>query len=166
LGDGAKRIASWFRARPTDYEVQLTIAASANCPLGPFHGEVNVSLEADEGNKTYKVAIEGTIVQDVQSVPRVALISLNRKGAGSATFQLRSHSNKPIRVARLRSNGPECLQITPNPHAQTGNPQYTITAHVADPNALHRPRRQAISCELEDGSIIDVPITLFMSPHE
>jgi hypothetical protein len=165
LGDDAKRASSSvFRATPRDYGVLLAFEASTACPAGPFQGEVKLVLEADGVVTTHKVDIEGTIVHDVHPVPRVALITVDREGSGSATIGLRSHSGKEVAVVKTWSNNPNSMKITPR-IAEVGKKEYLITAHEADVMPGAAPLQRAAFFELADGSVASVPVAVFRPPQ-
>jgi hypothetical protein len=165
LGDESRRVPAGFRAKPSDYGVRIAFEARSGCPLGPFQGEVNVVLDADGVVTTQKVVLEGTIVQDVHSVPRLALITLNPESAGEATIQLQRHSKKVIGVVRTWSDSPNSLKIRPKGEAQATSSEFIITAQVSDIIAGAAPLQRAVSFELSDGSVVSVPVALFRPPQ-
>ena len=165
LGEEAQRVAVGFRARPSDYVVQLTFEASTVCPLGLFQGEVRVVLEADGIVTTHKVVIEGMIVLDVYPVPRVALITLDSEGTGRATIQLHSHLKKGVGVVRMWSDSPNSLKIQPKGQSRAAIGEYMITAQVSDVIAGAAPLQRAVFFELDDGSVRSVPVALFRPPQ-
>lgn len=166
MGEDAQRVsATGFRVKPSDYVVRLSFEASTASALGPFRGEVNVILEADDVVTTHNVSIEGMIVQDVRPVPRVALITLDREGAGSATIQLRSYSKQDIGVVKMWSDSTESLKIRSEGEPQAANSKYIITARISDIIAGAAPLKRAAYLELDDGSVVSVPVAVFRPLH-
>lgn len=168
LGEDAQRVASssGFRAAPTDYGVRLTFDAGTACPLGPWQGEVNVVVEADDVVTTHKVVLEGRIVQDVHPVPSVALITVDPEGAGSATIQLHRHSKRDVAVVRMWSDSPKSLKLGRNGDAEGAESKYTITAQISGIIAGAAPLQRTAFFELDNGSVVSVPVTLFMPPQQ
>lgn len=154
-----------FRTRSGDYVVRLLFEASNTCPLGPFQGEVSVVLEADDVVTTHKVVVKGMIVQDVHAVPRVALITLDPKGAGSATIDLHSHSKRGFSVVKMWSDGGNSLEIRPEGDSRAAISTYTITIHNSDVTAGAVPLKRVAFLELNDGSVVSVPVTIFRPPQ-
>jgi len=167
LGEDAHHAPSGFRAKPTDYVVQLAFEASSTCPLGLIQGEVKVVLEADGLVTTHTVALDGTIVRDVHPVPRVALITLDAKGFGSTTIRLNSHSNRKIEVVKTWSDSPNSLEIQLRKgDAQTLPGEFGITARISNLVAGSPPLQQIVSFEMADGSVVSVPVAVFMPPQK
>ena len=109
--------------------VRASFEASPGCPLGPFQGEVKVLIEADGVTTTRQVVIEGTIVDDVHPIPRMALITLNSDGTGSTTVQLQSYLNRKFAVVKTWSDGRSSLNVAVDPDLHTAtDAAYTISA--------------------------------------
>jgi len=165
LGADAKDV-SGFAVTARDYVVRLSFNATSQCPVGPFQGDVMVVLEADGVMTTHQVAVEGSIVHDVHSVPRLALIAVDAKGAGSATIQLRSRAKNEIRVAKMWLDNPDWLQVRRDGENGHGDSKYVITAQQSVIEAGAAPLQRNAYFELNDGSIVSVPVALFKPPHQ
>jgi len=163
LGDDGQRLGSsvGFRAMAGDYVVRLAFDARTKCPLGPFRGEVNVVLEADGVATPQKLSVEGMVVKDVHPVPRLALITLDPEGAGSATIRLDSYSKKDIPVAKMWSDSPKSLEIRPQGGSMASNSEYIVTAKISDVVAGAVPLKWAVFFELDDGTVLSVPVAIF-----
>jgi len=168
LGEDTQRVASstGFRATPRDYVARLDFEASAACPLGPFQGDVNLVLEADGVVTTHKVIMEGMIVQDVQPLPRLALITVDSEGAGSATIQLRSHSKRDVAVVRMWSDSPKSLNVGRDGEAAGAESKYMITAQDSGIIAGAAPLQRTAFFELANKTVVSVPVALFRPPQK
>ena len=122
---------------------------------------MNIVLEADDRVTTHKVLIEGAVVQDVHPLPRVALVSLDAKGAGSTTIQLHSYLNQTFRVIKAWPSSGDVLKIVPN-----GRSTYAVTVHNSDMIAGAVPLKRDAFFELGDGSVVSVPVTIFRPPQQ
>src|SRR5262249_19327555 len=122
--------------------------------------------EADGVVRTHKVALEGRIVQDVHPVPSLALITVDPKGIGSATIQLRSHSQHAIAVVKMWSDSPQSLKVGRDSEAAAAERKYTITAQVSGIIPGDAPLQRTAFFELENGSVVSVPVALFRPPQQ
>jgi Protein of unknown function (DUF1573)/Peptidase C39 family len=168
VGKDALRVASSSGFAPTrkDYALRLEFAASPACPLGPWQGEVNFVLDADGVVTTHKVALDGRIVQDVHPVPRLALITVDPKGAGRATIQLRSHSKHDFAVVKMWSDRPKSLKVGRAGEAAGAESKYTITAQVSSIVPGAAPLQRTAFFELKNGTVVTVPVALFRPPQK
>lgn len=166
IGDDAKKVGerTGFSASPGDYLVRLSFDADNVCPVGPFEGSVVVTVEADGSVATHKVDIQGMIVQDVHSIPQMALITLgpDLESVGSATIQLHSRTNRKIRVLKAWSDNSHSLEIRPESGLQNN---YVVTARMPDLVVGTAPFKGTAVFELDSGSVVSVPVTVFRPPH-
>ena len=161
---GQRRVG--FRTKPDDYVVQLSFEASKTCPIGNFQGEVVVVLESDNGITTHKVQINGTVVQDVHPIPRIALITLDEEGNGSVSFKLQSHLKQDFRIIKFWSDSEDLLKVAPCKDVHIDSNIYTVSAHNLDLIAGTPPLQQVVFFELDSGIVISVPVAIFKVPQQ
>lgn len=152
-----------FPTSPGDYVVRLLFQAEGACPVGPFEGTLEISVEADDAVTKHQVEIRGTVVQDVHSVPQIALITLGSDPgiAGRATIQLRSRADRQIVISKVRSDGPSSLELS---WAPVGQHRYSVVALARELPAGSAPIQGTVHFELDSGAIVSVPVSVFRPP--
>jgi Protein of unknown function (DUF1573)/Peptidase C39 family len=167
LGECADRVSSvaGFRTTRTDYGLLMEIAAAPTCPLGPWKGKCHIVLDAAGLITTHKVAIEGRVVQDIHTVPSLALITIDPSGNGSATIQLCSRSKQAISVVKASSDSPSTLQIRCDGEAARTESKWTITAKDSRIIPGDAPVQRTVFFELENGTSVSVPVALCRLPE-
>lgn len=167
LGDDVQRVAKLFgyQGEPEDYVIRIELEASEKCPVGRFQGEVSVVAEVDDAISTHIVAIKGTVIQDVYSVPGVALITLDGEGAGSATIQLRSHANHDFQIVEtwVDSRTPAKIERADRPQAPGG--KFILSTLMPAVVAGATPIESAAFFKLHNGTVVSVPIAIFKPPQ-
>lgn len=156
-----------FPTSPGDYLVRLLFQSDDVCPVGPFEGTVEVTVEADDSVTAHHIEIQGTVVQDMHAIPQVALVTLGKDPdiAGHATIQLQSRTNREIVVAKVRSDGPCPLEVS-SINDESGQHHYAVAARMPELQAGSAPISGTVHFELSNGSIISVPVSVFRPPLE
>lgn len=139
-----------------DHLVRVTISADAQCPVGELTGDVVVRMRSMRGVETSKITIKGSVVADVYAVPRAAIFSVSDGGRNSqrAIVKLRSHSGRPILVKRNWSDLPS-IRVSRSAGDEV---TFSVTASEELSARLEGTIRTTIHLELEDASIIDIPV--------
>lgn len=168
IGDNASalRKRTGFSAFPGDFALRLSFDADRKCPLGPFEGRVLITVGASGSVTTHEIEIQGLIVQDAYSVPQMALVVLGPDplSVGTATIELRSRANQPIRVVKTQLDGFDSLQVTPDEAGDAGT-RYVITSSASSLAAGDTPYTGTIRMELQSGAVVAVPVTVFRPPQ-
>ena len=156
-----------FPTSPGDYLLRLSFNADNACSVGPFEGDVIVTVESDGSVATHKVDIQGMIAQDVYSVPQMALVTLSPdpEDVGNATIQLRSRANRTIKVRKAWLDNAPSLKIQPEQSAQAATNSYVVTARIPDLAVGTAPFQATGMFELDNGSVFSIPITVFRPPQ-
>ena len=169
IGGHAKEVSdrTGYSASPGDYLVRLSLSANNACPVGPFEGDVVVTIETEDSVATPKVNIQGMIVQDVHSIPQMALIALgpDPESVGSAAIQLHSRTNRNITVVKAWSESTDSLGIRPENGWPAGKNSYVVTARIPDLVVGTAPFKGTAKFELDSGSVVSVPVTVFRPPQ-
>lgn len=166
LGEDAPRVArrSGYHGKPEDYVIRLALEAGEKCPVGPFQGEVNVVVVADDAVSTHTVMIKGEVVQDVHPVPGVALITLDGEGAGSATVELRSHAGRDFQVVEAWADSGTPVRIEPPGRVSAPSPKFVLSALMPGVVAGAPPIESAAFFKLHNGMVIRVPVSIVRPP--
>lgn len=169
IGDDAKKVSDriGFPASPGDYLIRLSFNADDACPAGPFEGDVVVTVEAGDSVVKHNVDIQGTIVQDVYSVPQMALIALgpDPESVGSAVIRLHSRANRKVAVTKAWSDGALPLEIRPQEGPKAGKNDYVVSVSMPELPTGTAPSNGTVMFELDENSVVSVPVTVFRPPQ-